>query len=185
MSRTIATALALTLAIFAIPAFAGVTCTPVVLPTSAQLVDSDIGAPFWIYSLLGDGTTDLGFGGPDPDKIQVEFYYNNLTGTFDLGAGDDTNYATCAHCVLIVQDIQGGSADKLFYQSAGAMTLATSPGPAQLDIELSGVTLIEVTIDPNSFESVPVPGGACYVQVTDEIFGNGFDGPIGRAAAKM
>jgi hypothetical protein len=188
MSRLFATSIALALATFAGQAAAGVACSPITLPSSAQFIDGSDAGAFWIYSLLGDGSTDLGFGGADPDILQAEFYFTNATGTFDLGTGDDANYATCAHCLLLYQDIQpDNSVLKFFFQSAGSMVLNTAPGESvpTVNMNLSGVQLIEVTIDPNTFVSTPVPGGACYVQSVDEIFADGFDGPSGRSAPRM
>lgn len=125
-------------------------------------------------------SADLGFGGPGPDRIELQFFDSsyNATGTFDLTAGGNANFATCAVCVLVVQDVGGGAGvEKQLFQSAGAVTVhpSTPPGPSPaLNIELSGVRVVEVTIDPDTFVSTPVPGGACYRQ-GDVLFANGFE----------
>lgn len=123
---------------------------------------------------------DLGFGGPGPDRIELQFFDSayNATGAFDLTAGGNANFATCAVCVLVVQEVGGGAGvEKQLFQSAGVLTVhpSTPPGPSPvLDIELFGVRVVEVTIDPDTFVSTPVPGGACYRE-GDVLFRNGFE----------
>ncbi len=163
-------------AALAAPAQADIPCTPIVLPETAQLRGAAPSFPLWAYSMLGDGTTDLGFGGPEPDDFQIEFY-NPAVGTFNLASGIETNFATCEHCVLLSEDIQGVQGLKSYFPDAGALTISTAPGPQELAIALSGLRLVEVTIDPNTFISTPVPGGACLVQVVDPIFTDGFERP--------
>jgi hypothetical protein len=41
----------------------------------------------------------------------------------------------------------------------------------------ANVHLVEVTIDPQTYESTPVPGGSCYDIVSNEVFANGFESP--------
>lgn len=154
-------------------AHANVNCAPIVVPTTGTLLQSDSG--LWKYGLFGDGSTDLGFGGPQPDLFPIELYSDGSAGTFDLGAGIDSNYSTCSHCVLIYRDIQGDVPGKVFYQSAGTLTLNQPAGAATLDFSVSGLHLVEVTLDPNTFASTPVPDGECYIQAADKIFVSGFD----------
>ena len=108
---------------------------------------------------LGDAATEddgiLEFYGDDP----TDGYDGEKTGTFDLSATGDSNYATCSRCVSVYQD----EGDKIFFQKSGTMVVDASSD--QLDGHPSGkltdVTLIEVTIDSSTFTSTPVVGGAC------------------------
>ncbi len=163
-------------AVLTAPARADVPCTPIVLPATAQLRGAAPSFPLWAYSMLGDGTTDLGFGGPEPDDFQIEFY-SAAVGTFDLASGIEANFATCERCVLLSEDIQGVQGMKSYFPDAGALTISTAPGAPELAIGLSGLRLVEVTIDPDTLVSTPVPGGACFEQVSDAIFANGFETP--------
>jgi hypothetical protein len=83
-----------------------------------------------------------------------------MTGTFDLSAGGDDNYATCSRCVRVVDPSVSG---KGFFQQSG--TLVVDATSDQLNGLASGtltnITLIQVNIDPNTFVSTPVPNGAC------------------------
>lgn len=158
----------------AAPPLAAASCTPIVLPSTADLREQDPN-PAWTYGLMGDGTTDLGLGGPLPDFGRLDIYNNGSAGSFALGTGPESNYATCDHCVLVYRDIANNAPGKTFFQSAGTLTLPQPPGAATLDISFTDLTLVEVTIDPDTFISTPVPGGECYVQVSDVLFANGFE----------
>lgn len=177
----------LVLPLLAVPAAARTVpaCTPIELPATAQLLGAAPSIPLWVYGMMGDGTTDLGFGGPAPDNVQIEFY-DPATGAFHLG--DETNFATCTHCLLIAEDIQsdGITPLKAYFQSAGTLTVTTPPGAPAYDIGLSGVRLVEVTIDPGTSESTPVEGGACYEQApADGIFADGFEEPPATVRAPL
>lgn len=174
--KRISLATLLTIAAIGGPVRAAPACTPIVLPETAQLRGAVPSFPLWVYSMLGDGTTDLGFGGPEPDDFQIEFYSPDV-GTFDMASGDEANFATCKHCVLLSEDIEGIQGGKSYFPDAGALSISTAPGPQDLAIVLSGLRLVEVTIDPNTFISTPVPGGACLVQVNAPIFTDGFELP--------
>ena len=44
---------------------------------------------------------------------------------------------------------------------------ATDPSAFNVSIgSLTGVPLVEVTIDPNTYQSTPVAGGSCYTVTT-------------------
>lgn len=180
MLKSATTFLALAGAVLCGVAHADVTCQPLVMSSSlsAQLLSGNDDDTSWQYGLLGDGTTNLGFGGTAPDLLDLEIYYDGSPGTFDLSAGDDANYATCAHCVLLYRDIDPDAGPaKTFFQTAGALTYVDTAAESQteLDVQISGLRLVEVTIDPGTFVSTPVPDGECYVQAEDKIFLNGFD----------
>ena len=52
---------------------------------------------------------------------------------------------------------------KIFFQQSGSMTVTAFGANANMCAgSLSNVTVIEVTIDPMTFVSTPVPGGSCY-----------------------
>ena len=106
----------------------------------------------------------------DLDHMKVEFYGSQFeagydgeqTGTFDLTADGDDNFATCSRCVLLFVDPDDAVPGKTFYQSSG--TLVLDAGSDQIDGAISGtftdLTLVEVTIG-SDYTSTPVPGGAC------------------------
>jgi hypothetical protein len=105
-----------------------------------------------------DDLADVAFYGPDADHPNLD---GGDVGTFDLSAGADANLATCSRCVTLSQDID--ATGPTFFQQSGSLTVAA--GSDQLngavDATLTNVTLIEVTVDPDTFQSTPVPGGAC------------------------
>jgi hypothetical protein len=111
-----------------------------------------------------DGTPMPAIGGADPDIISVELYSSSpTTGTFDLASNGDENYKTCNHCILLLQDATAGGVGKVFFQSAGSMTItATDPSnPTTSTGSITNVTMIEVTIAMD-YTSTPVPNGECY-----------------------
>lgn len=123
------------------------------------------------YAIHAFGGVDLGFGDATPDILYFEFYDAAVgpggVGTFDVGSGADSNYSTCIHCIKAVQD-SGSPNEKIMFQSAGTLVVSTPPGGTTVDLMFDG-TLIEVTIDPATFVSTPVPGGECYTTVGGEI----------------
>jgi len=122
---------------------------------------------------------DLGLGGDGPDYIRFQF--NDWgsgfeTGVIDLTANGDANYLTRRTCIVTFQDqLESIPANKVFFQSQGTMTLDPVPpiGDADLSFTLSGVQLVEVTIDQTG--STSVPGGDCYYPVPNRIFASGFE----------
>lgn len=155
---------------------ADTTCWPLVLPTSQSLTlaQSDPDAPWWDYFIIGDGVVDVGLGGPGPDLMHLGIYSEESIGTLDLSAGDEANYASCMHCVLLMRD-EGSAAAKIFFPATGTLGYSNAPGTDPLPISLSNLRLVEVTIDSNTFVSTPVPNGECYTQATDSIFESGFE----------
>lgn len=96
------------------------------------------------------------------------------TGTFDLGAGVEANYMTCEHCVVVVQDATAATTKKKFYPVSGTMTISASTPPATASTlgmqgSLDQVKLIEVTIDPPTYESIPVVGGDCLYMTSEPL----------------
>jgi hypothetical protein len=103
-------------------------------------------------------STDLGTGGPV--FLSLEFYSEDpISGTIDLG--QQTDYATCSSCVLVYAiDSSGQEVAKTFYQDGGTLTL-TKDVFTGLDGTATDVSLVEVTINPDTFASTLVPGGTC------------------------
>lgn len=104
------------------------------------------------------------------DELWVDFYssarYNGeATGTFDLGAPPDNNYATCARCVWLAQDL-GQVSDPVAYFYVKSGTMIVDPASKQMDgfplLSLDKVTLIESTIDvEDTHVSRPVENPRC------------------------
>ncbi len=134
---------------------AGPTCGPITV--SGDLAkDPD----YDVYQVIGD----FGAGDATPDILSIEYYAAD-TGTFDLGAGDNTNYQTCTQCVVLYADYDETTGPAaVFFQTGGAMLVdaATPPGGEDFGVTLTGVGLEEVSIDTTTFLSTPVAGGACY-----------------------
>lgn len=154
-------------------------CHPLPLPVPVQ---SHLNAAYpqnsyWSYHVLGDGTVDLGFGGSAADYFLFDVNGDDGPGTYDLGAGADADFATCGHCTYIVQDGDYILTSRVFFQDQGSVAFAQAVGSAgsTLSLTFTNLHLIEVTIDPATYASTPVPNGECYLQATDLIFGNGFD----------
>lgn len=100
------------------------------------------------------------FGAADEDSLNLEFYGDPLpTGAVDLATAPNDNYATCTTCLVLSQDITMDGAAKYFFQSAGTLDLGATTAPfitTSLD-----VTLVEVTIDPETYQSTVVENGEC------------------------
>lgn len=99
-----------------------------------------------------------------PDEGWIEFWSNESTGTFDLSVDPDDSYATCEHCVRVFEDIdQDNNIARQYFQSSGTMEItdATDLLNGVSAGSLTDVTLVEVTIDPNTYESTPVADGSC------------------------
>lgn len=131
-----------------------------------------------IYTL--DSGTDLGFGGPERDMIYLEFYGSGYgaSGPIDLGSAPNDNYSSCEVCLSVFEDLNmEQQAAKTLFASAGVINIShlTLAGTApELDVSFSALQVVEVTIDPETGSSVPVPGGVCYVQKSG-MFKDGFE----------
>jgi hypothetical protein len=158
-------------------ASAGTTCRPIVLDRPFALDPSS--GPAHVTYQIEPWAVDLGLGSDGADYIRFQFNDAGSgfeAGVIDLTANGDTNYLTCRTCIVIFQDqLESIPANKIFFQSQGTMTLDPMPpiGDVDLSFTLSGVQLVEVTID--QIGSTPVSGGDCYYQVPNEIFASGFE----------
>ena len=132
----------------------------------AQITVSNFTPGAFVYP-----TTDVdpNIGGADPELFRFEFY-SPATGSFDLAAGLNDNYATCDQCLRLFEDVTEDDIARQYFQQSGTIDIDASSdlGGGVLVATLTDVTLVEVTIDPdNAFESTPVPDGAC-VQINTQ-----------------
>jgi len=102
------------------------------------------------------------------DILQIEIYtggqYEGAAdgpGTYAL---DGSNYATCGNCVVIrTACTADGGCDKRFYADEGDLVITQwDEGGGRFTGTLQGVVLHEVTIDEETYESTPVPGGETW-----------------------
>lgn len=156
-------------------ASAGVSCQPLELPAISEFPSGGTSASFSIFTAQTSAV-----GGADPDYFDFMFFNagNQDTGTFDLDAAPDDNYATCERCLQLCMDVNQITfdCDKWFFQSAGAIVVNAPPEDGVLDVVVSGLRIVESTVDPGTFESTPVPGGECFdVTFQQHIFLDGFE----------
>ena len=121
-----------------------------------------LGTAFLGPMQYGGGTTP-NLGEALDDAFYFLDYDPELTGTIDLGSGDQANYATCMACLLVIEDLpetEEGEAARIYFPQSGTLELGSTT-PYYIAGSFSGVTLVEVTIDSESGESVPVPDGQC------------------------
>lgn len=114
-----------------------------------------------------------------PDQLAIELFevgpYENgfTTGPVQI-TGDETNYATCAACVLIYADRNVNDPDEIgqyYMAKSGTITLTSVEG--RLTGTLSNVALDRVTIDANN-GWVSTPTGDCEATIASATF----DGPF-------
>jgi hypothetical protein len=95
---------------------------------------------------------------------------SRLTGpTVDLGRGDNANFETCTHCVLVYLDCTttngqiAACASGPYFARAGTARFDFVPRADgdRFQGELTDVELEPVTIDDATARSRPVPGGDC------------------------
>jgi hypothetical protein len=102
---------------------------------------------------------------PDLPPIGAEqfmlLFLTESTDSVTFGVGDESNYATCTRC-FVVRTLNAPE-PRYFFAVSGALdvTPASVLPIGTLDATLNDVTLIEVTIESETFLSTPVPGGAC------------------------
>jgi hypothetical protein len=143
-------------------------CTEIALEDFKSLGPSPPN-PNWYYSSAPQPALGLPAVG---DLVQLEVHGDSAArpgadgealGTFDLASDDGGNYATCARCLLVVEDAFGNES-RSYFPVAGTITVdrGSDPLKGKLSATLSDVSLVEVTIDPTTgFESTPVDDGAC------------------------
>jgi hypothetical protein len=114
-----------------------------------------------------------------PDALSIQLYQGFgefttaiTTGTFDLASGVDTNYATCASCLLGYGDTSSGGAGDPYFQTGGTLTINSLDAGATsgtITGTVSGLTLTHVSIATSTFQSTPL-GDGCDVAVADFSF---------------
>jgi hypothetical protein len=124
-------------------------------------------------SYLADVTPELGAAADDILNLAV--YPTDTTtswsGAVTLGTGENANYATCSTCVLVYQDLPAMDGDPeptIFFATAGTVDFGSATLSDQdtqsvrlTDGSVTGLHLVEVTLDGMTGESTPVPGGKC------------------------
>lgn len=117
------------------------------------------------YTNILNANLVANIGGVDKDIVNMEFYNAApAAGVHDLSSGADADYQTCDYCLTMYMDVDANNVLKKYFFQAGGMMIVSSTGaqPNEAHGFLQDITLIEVTIDPNTFHSTPVPGGECY-----------------------
>ncbi len=104
--------------------------------------------------------------GEGTDLLMLEFYQftgPQEAGDYDLAASPDSNYETCERCVRVLFGIEEQGPQTVFYQVEGTLSLEVpdAVGDSRSKGSLEGLVLVEVTVDPYSYRSTPVPAGAC------------------------
>jgi hypothetical protein len=104
-----------------------------------------------------------------PDVLLIGFYGSGFDpslngeqkGTFDLSMGGDNNLATCSRCLVVLQD--NATQGKTFMAQSGTLIVQMDSDQlhGSVNATVTNVDLVEVTIDPNTNTSTPVPGGEC------------------------
>jgi len=115
--------------------------------------------------LYGIEITSLNLGGAEQDFFELSFFTEE-TGSFNLATAPNDDYATCEQCIRIFEDDDGAGSATIFYQSKGTLVISgdtlIGADPPTGSFTLTNVELVEVDIDPDTFESTPVSGGRCY-----------------------
>lgn len=138
---------------------AGRLCTAATIGAGQEIGD---GADETGATWSGPLTVDVGTGGDA--IINFEFYPGgSLTGPIDLATGVNANYGTCTACIRVIAlNAAGDAVAKTFFQDGGTMTLTENPLTSLKMIgTATDVTLVEVTVDRETFTSTLVPGGVC------------------------
>ena len=120
------------------------------------------GNAFWLYYATVEGTMAL----PPFDYFSLELW-PVLGGPSSPGttAFTDANYNRCGTCGLIGTGCSTSSdgrflCEKTFLVTAGTVVIDSIGAVGSTFMgSVSGLAAIEVRIDPDDFESIPVPGG--------------------------
>lgn len=99
------------------------------------------------------------------DFLRLHFYNEGITaGTIDLGTGNNANYKDCTECFLFYEDVEEeeGSYAKMYFQESGELVFDEVKEGTYESKGHASFRLIEVTIDSDTYESIPTAGGKCY-----------------------
>jgi hypothetical protein len=114
-----------------------------------------------LFNYFYGGSTNPTLGGAGDDAFSFMVYDPGITGTIDLGSAENANFATCMGCLLVLEDLDAdGNPGRIYFQESGTLELGTTT-PYYLAGSFSDVSLVEITIDPDTGESTPVENGAC------------------------
>ncbi|WP_230467509.1 hypothetical protein [Lujinxingia vulgaris] len=84
-------------------------------------------------------------------------------GTFELGPETaNANFGNCPHCVFM----RGDTAATAYFADRGTIVSNTDVFSRRLDIAVTNLRLIEVSVDPETRESTPIEDGTC-IEVAD------------------
>jgi hypothetical protein len=101
-----------------------------------------------------------------------------------VGAGDNANFATCTHCVVVAIGCSGSDCSRaaLFYPRSGSAMFASvaTTGGETFEGSLENAELVQVTIDTQTQRSTPVAGGACIKVPTLSFRGTAVSAPAGE-----
>lgn len=151
---------------------ASTVCRPLAVPSTVTLIATGSGGFYY-----GLAAGELG-GGSGTDEALLQLFSTRI-GDFDLSAGVNSDWETCSQCVILAQNVTNATIGKVFFQDRGVLSLTSPPGDVNftvpLPISLTNLRLVEVSVDPSSKHTTPVPGGDCYEGVADLIYANGFD----------
>lgn len=99
------------------------------------------------------------------DVLSLEDYlyapYNGPTapGVYDLSG---QNYEDCGLCLVVSKNCSSSSCAKRFFQKSGTLEIIEYGGAGGAFKAVLNATLEEVTIDPTTYVSKPVPGGETW-----------------------
>ena len=122
--------------------------------------NSVAGQPLFMYQARNTDTEPF-------DELQILSYqaspYNgpSTPGTHDL---EGLNYSDCGLCLLIVTDCNNGyQCDRVFFVDQGVLKIQDlSAQGGRFQAVLHDAVFLEVSIDPNTFVTTPVPNGASW-----------------------
>jgi hypothetical protein len=108
-------------------------------------------------------TPSPAMGGPNADTFRVELMTGAANGEIDLA--NESDYATCKHCVSVWIDSQDAKTATVFFAKSGSLTLreVSTPPTSEFGGTLRDVRLVEVKIDPKTFATTEVEGGKCLI----------------------
>ena len=91
--------------------------------------------------------------------LTVEFYNNIAVASYDLSTEDNSDYATCTECLLVIENYGSANAKNFFQESGEIVVSAYDPDTFGMTATITA-KLVETTIDGTG-HSTPVENGAC------------------------
>jgi hypothetical protein len=149
------------------PGYEAATCSILRVPMTVAL-EQAAKPDVWFYRHL------LPPLGNEAEDLLLLDSYSPASGRLPLRTCTNANCASCSQCVLVLLDADSGTAIS-YFADRGTLILEDAPGTDPLPVRLDGVRVIEVTIDPNTFESTPVVNGGCFEFDQQSMFADGFE----------